>query len=252
MPLTDLPWPTLLATALILFGAYTVYGLTGFGSTIVAMPLLAHLYPLRFAVPMMLVFDICAGLLLGWRNHRLVGWRELLRLLPWLLLGMGLGVTLLVRAPEALLLLLLGGFVFGDAAYSLARRRAPQPVGPGWALPTGLVGGAFSALYGVGGVVYTTYLLRRLPDKNVLRASVGVLILGTAVLRVALFTGTGLYAQAGLLALGFAMLPCALLGYLAGNRLHATLPPQRVVQGVWWLLLAGGLSLLARALAQQA
>ena len=63
--MTDLPWPTLLATALILFGAYTVYGLTGFGSTIVAMPLLAHLYPLRFAVPMMLVFDISAGLLLG-------------------------------------------------------------------------------------------------------------------------------------------------------------------------------------------
>ena len=250
--MTDLPWPTLLATALILFGAYTVYGLTGFGSTIVAMPLLAHLYPLRFAVPMMLVFDISAGLLLGWRNHRLVNWRELLRLLPWLLLGLGLGVTLLVQAPEALLLLLLGGFVFCHAAYSLTRRSAPQPAGPVWALPTGLVGGAFSALYGVGGVIYTSYLLRRLPDKNVLRASVGVLILGTALVRVLLFSSSGLYAQPGLLQLGFTMLPCALLGYLAGNRLHATLPPQRVVQGMWWLLLAGGLSLLLRALAQPA
>ena len=247
--MSDLPWPTLVATALILFGAYTVYGLTGFGSTVVAMPLLAHVYPLRFAVPMMLVFDICAGLLLGWRNHRLVNWRELLRLLPWLLLGMGLGVTLLVNVPEALLLLLLGGFVFAYAAYSLARRSAPQPAGPAWALPTGLVGGAFSALYGVGGVIFTTYLLRRLPDKNVLRASLGMLILGTALVRVALFTGTGLYEQPGLLRLGLTMLPFALLGYLVGTRLHATLPPQRVVQGVWWLLLGGGVSLLVRGLA---
>jgi uncharacterized membrane protein YfcA len=244
----DLSWPSLAGIALTICGAYVVYGLTGFGSTIVAMPLLAHALPLRFAVPMMLVFDIAAGLLLGWKNHQRVNWRELLRLLPWLALGLGTGVALLVQAPERLLLALLGAFVFAYALWSLAGHRAPQPVPTRWAVPTGLVGGVFSALYGVGGVIYTTYLVRRLPDKVVLRASLGMLILGTAVARIALFTGSGLYQQPGLLKLGFSLLPCALLGYALGNHLHARLPAQRVVQAVWWLLLGGGLSLLVRAL----
>jgi uncharacterized membrane protein YfcA len=46
----DFPWPTLLATAFIVLLAYSVYGLTGFGAAIVGIPLLAHFYPLRFAV----------------------------------------------------------------------------------------------------------------------------------------------------------------------------------------------------------
>lgn len=245
----ELPWSTLVAVALTITGAYVVYGLTGFGSTIVAMPLLAHWLPLRFAVPMMLIFDVGAGLLLGWKNHRLVNWRELMRLVPWLLLGMGAGVTMLVNAPERVLLLLLGVFVFGLAGWSLLRHRPPRQASAIWSVPTGLVGGVFSALYGVGGVVYTTYLLRRLADKSVLRASVGTLILGTAIVRLVLFTGTGLYQQTDLLRLGFALLPCALLGYWVGNHLHAKLPVQRVVQAVWWILLVGGLSVWVRALA---
>ncbi len=247
--IVEQPWPTFVASALIIFGAYTVYGLTGFGSTIVAMPLLAHLFPLRFAVPMMLVFDISAGLLLGLKHRRLVNWRELLRLLPWLVAGMFIGLTVLVQASERLLLLLLGSFVLAYASWSLARRSAPLPVATGWAAPAGLVGGAFSALYGTGGVVYTTYLVRRLADKAVLRASLGVLILGTALIRVFLFSSTGLYHQQGLLALAFALLPFALAGYLVGSRLHSTLSPQRVVQMVWWLLIGGGASLLLRAAA---
>ena len=70
--MTELPWTTLAATALIVALAYVVYGLTGFGASIVAIPLLAHIFPLRFAVPMMLLFDLGAGLLLGWRHHRIV------------------------------------------------------------------------------------------------------------------------------------------------------------------------------------
>ncbi len=246
----DLPWPTLIAAALVVTGAYVVYGLTGFGSTIVAMPLLAHLFPLRFAVPMMLVFDIGAGLLLGLKHRRLVNWRELRGLLPWLLLGMAGGLTLLVQASERLLLALLGGFVLAFACWNLASRRPPRPASRVWAVPAGLVGGAFSALFGTGGVVYTTYLLRRLSDKSVLRASLGVLILGTALVRVLLFTGSGLYRQPGLLPLAFMLLPFAVAGYLLGSRLHLRLSPQRVVKLVWWLLVGGGVSLLLRALSQ--
>ena len=94
--------------------------------------------------------------------------------------------------PERWLLLLLGGFVLAyavlESAEPVSRRSAASSR---WALPAGLVGGAFTALYGTGGPVYTIYLARRLADKAVLRASIGVLIFSTALVRLALFTGGG-------------------------------------------------------------
>lgn len=245
----DLPWPTLLSAALIVTLAYTAYGLTGFGSAIVAIPLLAQFFPLRFAVPMMLVFDLLTGLLLALKNRHRLSRAELRRLLPLLAVGMLAGVTLLVRVDERWLLLALGAFVVAYAVWSLANRAVPAPISARWAVPAGLVGGAFTALYGTGGPIYTIYLARRLADKTVLRATIGVLIFCTALIRLVLFTGSGFYRQPGLLPLAFALLPCALVGYLAGSRLHAWMPTRRAVQAVWLLLIVGGSSLFLRALA---
>ena len=92
------------------------------------------------------------------------------------------------------------------------------------------------------------YLARRLPDKTVMRATIGVLIFGTALIRLVLFTGSGFYRQYGLLPLAFALLPCAIAGYLAGSYLHVRMPAKRTIQAVWLLLIAGSASLLWRAL----
>lgn len=247
----DLPWPLLVAAGAIVALGYVVFGLTGFGASIVALPLLAQIFPLRFAVPMMLLFDLGAGLLIGLRNHRLLDRGELLRLLPFLIVGMAAGWTLLVRVDERWLLLGLGAFVTSYAAWSLADRSTPTAVSRRWAAPAGIVGGAFTALYGTGGPIYTIYLARRLADTSVLRATVGVLIFCTAWLRLALFTGGGFYRQPGLLALAATLLPCAALGYLIGSRLHARLPAQRARQAIWLLLVASGASLVVRALAMR-
>lgn len=245
--MTGLPWSTLIAAATIVALAYVVYGLTGFGTSIVAIPFLAHLFPLQFAVPLMLLFDLCAGLLLGLRHYRLVDHRELLRLAPWVLAGMAGGVTLLVHAGERWLLGLLGAFVLTYASWSLLGRAPIRTVSTRWAVPSGVIGGAFTALFGTGGAIYTIYLARRLADKHVLRASIGVLVFCTAVVRLVLFTGSGFYDQPGLLTLALVLMPAAALGFFTGSYMHARMPTQRAVQAVWLLLFVGGLSLLVRA-----
>ena len=243
----NLPVEVIAFAALIVTLAYTVFGLTGFGSSITAMPLLALLFPLRFAVPLMLVFDLCASLLLGIRNRKAVDRREIVRLVPFMLVGMVLGVTLLIRAPERVLLFVLGVFVLVYAAWSLVTHTDPKPIVSGWAAPLGTIGGIFTALFGTGGPIYTIYLARRLSDKAALRATIGSLIFVSGLSRLALFAGTGLYAQANLLTLALLLLPFAFVGVAIGSRLHHRLPTQRVIQAVWIILIAGGASLVWRS-----
>jgi uncharacterized membrane protein YfcA len=167
---------------------------------------------------------------------------------PFVAIGMLLGITALVQVPERWLLGLLGAFVAGYAARSMAGRGRTRPLPPVWAAPAGIVGGAFTALYGTGGPIYTVYLARRLGDATRLRASIAVLIFGTAWARLALFSATGLFAQSSLLRLAITLLPCALVGYFIGSHLHGRLAPAQVSRTVWALLIVSGISLLARAL----
>ncbi len=239
---------TLGFAALIILSAYIVYGLTGFGSSITALPLLVQVVPLRTAVPLMLIFDLCVGLLMGLRNRRVIARGEVKRLLPFMLVGMVLGVTLLVNVPERALMLLLGVFVLAYSAWSLVLRPEVKPISSRWAALYGTCGGVFTALFGTGGPIYTIYLARRLPDKFVLRATISGLIFMAALARLALFTGAGLYGQPQVLPLAVALLPCALLGLYVGNRLHHRLPQHRVVQIVWAILIIGGTGLVWRGL----
>ena len=159
------PIEILLGVGLIVAFAYTVVGLTGFGASMVAMPILVQLLPLRLALPMMLVYDLIGGVAIGVRNRKSVDRRELVRLVPFMLVGVVLGVTVLVKAPERALLLLLGVFVLAFALWSLVARAPGAPIAPAWAAPLGTVGGVFSALFGTGGPIYTIYLARRLQER---------------------------------------------------------------------------------------
>jgi uncharacterized membrane protein YfcA len=114
------------------------------------------------------------------------------------------------------------------------------PARPGWWAASS------ASLFGTGGPIYTLYLARRIDDTGRLRATIGALILGSALVRLALFTGGGFLAQPGLLPLALVLVPCALLGYLIGSRLHARLPQAQVRRAIWLLLLASAAGLLAR------
>ena len=239
---------TLAQLALIIVFGYTVFGLTGFGSSVTAMPLLVLFIPLRMAVPLMLVFDLVSNVLLGLKNRRFIEKREALRLIPFMLAGMAVGVLALVRAPERTLLVVLGLFILAYSAWSLLSRRKPPPLASVWAGPFGVVGGMFTALFGTGGPFYTIFLTSRLDDKRTLRATLSGVLFFSAISRLVLFTGAGLYRQPALPLLAAVLLPFALGGLYLGNRLHQRLPAERIKQAVWVVLIAGGVNLVLRNL----
>ncbi|HEY5020325.1 MAG TPA: sulfite exporter TauE/SafE family protein [Steroidobacteraceae bacterium] len=228
--------------------AYMAYGLAGFGSTVIALPLLTHFFALKFAVPLLMLLDLAAFLLFGARVRKRILYGEIGWLVPFILAGMAAGLTLLVEVAERKLLAVLGAFLLLYAGYSLARRGPPPMLSRAWCAPIGLAGGVFSALFGTGGVLFAIYNAGRIRDKDALRATNAAMIMLSSLLRVVLFGAAGLLTQDGLLATALCLLPAMLAGAWLGNRLHASVPANAVVKAVYALLVISGLSLLARFL----
>jgi uncharacterized membrane protein YfcA len=245
--LPDAPWYVLAALPLVVLAAYTVFGATGFGSSIIAVPALAHAFPLTFAVPLVTALDCAAAANASFRQWRRAEFAEIRRILPTMLLGIAAGTTLLVNLPRAPALLALGVFVAGYGVYALTGPREWRAVRPFWAWPIGLLGGVFSVLFGTGGPIYMVYLSARIGDKTTLRATSSVLVTISVLIRTGVFVATGLLLNAPLLVAAAALLPVMLAGYFLGNRLHFALSRAGVMRLIALLLVGNGALLVVRA-----
>src|SRR3989454_9082 len=185
----------------ILMSAYFIRGITGFGSALIAVPMLALSQPLQFAVPLVLALDFTASLILGGTNPKKANWAEVKILLPFGMLGACVGAYGLLTLPTTPVLLTLGAFTM---FFGFRNIYGLQPVGPlsrAWAIPAGLAGGGAGALFGAGSPPYIMYLTRRLLDKGAVRATFSWLIAIDGGFRLGLFLLAGLRCTAGALLL---------------------------------------------------
>lgn len=248
LPLPDVGWPVLLAVPFIVLAAYTVFGATGFGSSIIAVPTLAHAFPLTFAVPFVTALDGVATLTASSRQWRDASWPEIRRILPFAFVGIALGATVLVSLPRAPALFALGVFVAGYGLWQWLGARRMTKAHPLWAVPIGLAGGVFSVLFGTGGPIYMVYLSARIRDKTPLRATSSVLVTVSVWTRIVVFIATGLLLQAPMLVLAALMVPVMFAGLKLGNRLHHALSAPGVLRLISGVLVANGALLVVRAL----
>ena len=244
LPFTGSEWVLIeLAVAL----AYIVFGVAGFGTALVAGPILILCLPLSKIIPLLVLLDFVAAFGNWLPSRRDVARPELLRLLPCMAVGCTVGVVFLLNLKSDLLLLLMGVFVSAYALYSLAVKVKPAQVAAGWAIPTGVIGGLFGALFGSGGFLYSLYLNARLP-KEAARATQSALISCSTVVRLSLFVLAGVYADGALLWLAVCLLPAMALGLWIGRRLAIKLSREAFVRLVTWLVLASGIALIVRYL----
>src|SRR6516225_4828865 len=163
---------TLILVALVVFVGYTIFGATGFGASPITIPILAHVLPLTFVLSLAALIDFASGLVLGFHTRRQAHTRELLTLVPFTLVGLTLGVTLLVKLPRTATVLALGVFVCVYALYVILRRGPAPRLSRLWAAPAGVLGGIIGALFGMGGPPYVVYITGRIPDPAVQRATI--------------------------------------------------------------------------------
>jgi uncharacterized membrane protein YfcA len=236
---------TLVVLALVIFIGYTVFGATGFGASPITIPVLAHVLPLPFVLALAALLDLASGIALGLHTRRQAATRELVTLVPFTLLGLTLGVTLLVRLPRTATLLALGIFVCAYALYVVLRRGAP-PLSRWWAAPAGILGGVVGALFGMGGPPYVVYITGRIPDPAAQRATISQMVILNVGLRVVAFAAAGLLVSRALWIAVAILLPVAMAGLWAGHRAHVRVRPALMARLIAGALFLTGAALLVR------
>lgn len=236
------------ASAAILLAAYVIRGITGFGSGLIAVPLLALFLPLQFVVPLVLLLDFTASVVIGGLTFKRVKWDEIGVLLPFGVVGVVAGTHLLVNLPRQLMLIALAGFVLVFALRSLLGLRGDRPVSRWWAPPASLTGGTVGALFGTGGPPYVIYLTHRIHHKSDLRATLSALFFTEGLARIASFLVAGLLLTREVWLAYFAALPLVLGGLYLGGRAHVGLSQVQMMRLVGVLLLVSSVSLLFKAM----
>jgi uncharacterized membrane protein YfcA len=233
---------------LVVFCAYLVFGVTGFGASPITIPILAQLLPLTFVLALAGLLDVGSALALAARTRRQADTRELLILVPFTLVGLTLGVTMLVRLPREATLLALGVFVCLYAMYALRRAGTRQRLGRFWAAPAGIAGGVLGALFGMGGPPYVMYIAGRVGQPAAQRATIAQMVILNVGLRVIAFGVAGLLTSRPLWIAVACLLPVAWAGVWAGHRVHLRLAPVAVTRVIAAVLLFSGVILIVRTL----
>ena len=236
------------AMAAILLAAYFIRGITGFGSGLISVPLLALFLPLKFVVPLILLLDFTASIVIGGFNFKRVKWDEVGILIPFGIVGVVLGTSLLVNLPPEPMLIALAGFVFVFAIRNVLNIHGEKPASRGWAIPASLTGGTVGALFGTGGPPYIIYLSHRIRDKSDLRATFSALFFTEGLTRIISFLVAGLLVTTKVWVVYFAALPLILGALYLGGRVHVGLTQVQMTRLVGVLLLVSSVSLLFKAM----
>ncbi len=185
---------TLALASIIIFVAFFIRSLTGFGAALICIPLLALMYDLAFIVPLELLFELAVSLILTPRLLKDIDYRNGISVLTGSLIGIPLGAHGLATIPNDTLKMVLAALVLFFAGYLAITVKRPLHLGisPRWGLVFGLVGGVFGGAFMMSGPLVVLFLAHQIKDKSRLRATI------FGVFFVASFWAAGVFCYQGL------------------------------------------------------
>ncbi|MDP1680936.1 MAG: sulfite exporter TauE/SafE family protein [Burkholderiales bacterium] len=234
-----------LVGAAVIALAYLVRGIAGFGSGLIAIPLLVFILPLTFVVPFVLILDYLASLGVGIKSRREICWKEIFSLLPFSFIGTVVAFFFLRHIDTALLTKALAAFIIAFGLYNLSGHVPKAGAARGWGAWAGLSGGVVHVLFGTGGPFYVTYFKARGLDKAAFRATLSAVFMIDGAGRLIGFGVSG-YFTLGFLYLLAVAIPVMAVFLYAGGHIHTRLSHAAFQRAISMLLISSGVILLFR------
>lgn len=235
----------LMMSSLIIFAAFFIRSLTGFGSALISIPLLALLFDLKFIVPVEAVLEVGLSLLLLKSVYGSIKKSVLVPLIIGTVIGSLAGTYILASLADIWLKRLLGSLIMLFAFYQLFGQgmAQSQPIATYWGGIAGAIGGIFGGIFGTSGPPYVMYLSYQLKRKVELRATLIGLFTFDYGWRVGIFATTGLLTLESF-KLALYLTPALIAGTYLGHRVHVQINEKRFQQMITLVLICSGLLLL--------
>lgn len=242
-----MPEPHILALLMVIvLIAFVAKGATGFGESLVMVPLFLLLLDIKLALPAALVATAAGDVYLIWLHHRDVHWPGVVVVLAAAVAGVVLGTLLLEGVESAILQRCFAVLVLAFALKLFFFHRVSTVVRrphPGWGGLAGFSSGAIDAAFGTGGpplVIYVSYL--GLP-RAAFRATLVLLAISLSASRLVTYSVAGLMTRQVWLLGGLLVAPM-ILGALLGKRLHERVDEGLFRKAIALMLLVIGVRLL--------
>ncbi|MDY0000408.1 MAG: sulfite exporter TauE/SafE family protein [Polyangia bacterium] len=230
----------------IVMAAFVAKGATGFGESLVMVPLFLLLLDMKLALPVALVATVAGDIYLIWQHHRDVHWPGMPVVLVTAVAGVILGTLLLQGLDGAILQKYFAALVIAFALNLFFLNkvsetlRKPHPLLGGLA---GLSSGAIDAAFGTGGpplVMYVSWL--GLP-RAAFRATLVLLAISLCSSRLVTYSLAGLMTRQVWLLGSLLVLPM-ILGALIGRLVHQRVNEALFRKMIALLLVVIGIKLL--------
>jgi uncharacterized membrane protein YfcA len=150
---------TYLLTCLIVFLAGFIQGLSGFGSVLLALPLLAIILDIKTVIPVAALYGLSIALVLLVQLREHLEWRKVWPLLLGAALGVPIGVFFLKKLDRDMIQYTLGIILISYSLYSLFFRTLRSGIGERWGYVFGFLAGCLGGALGASGppvIVYTS------------------------------------------------------------------------------------------------
>ncbi|ELZ5941211.1 MULTISPECIES: sulfite exporter TauE/SafE family protein [Providencia] len=242
----DILSPEMAICFFTLLCAYLVFGMAGFGSALVATPVLAMYLPLNMIVPTLALIDLTAALINLVKDGKNADYHEIKWIIPLMIVGSLIGAAILLKTRPDILILLLGIFVIFYVLNTFFSKKAQPHLSKAFVVPFSLIGGVFSALFGSGGFIYAMYLSSRIADKQRFRITQMTLIGFSTLTRVIIFLVMGVYVNMDIILMALAFSPAMLIGIWVGRHITLKISRDTFLKIINIIILISGVALLYR------
>ena len=227
----ELTLTSILLLGLIVFIAQGLEGITGFGSTVLAVPFLAMILGLEKAIAVSAAHTWLLTIYIVIVSWEKIVWKEFRFIALHVLIGLPIGYLLLKNLDGSFMKAILASFMIGVGFHGLGmtRRNRNQVETSAEAVQKShlmrfilFLGGIIHGAFASGGPFVVIYAAQALKDKTLFRVSMCLLWLCMNTILMVVYSIDGLWGRDSGLAF-YALLitlPFLLVGILAGNYLH--------------------------------
>ena len=229
---------SLLAGCIFLVAGF-VQGLTGFGSALVAIPLLSLILDIKLAVPLCILNGLIITIYLALHLRRHLDRTKILPLVAGSIPGVFAGATLLQRVDAGIIRFCIGLLLISYSLYNLLVRPRPRGLARAWGYAAGFLTGAIGAAFSAGGppaIIYTTLAGW---NKEEIRATLSGFFVTNSIVTALVHALTGVSTPATV-RIFLVTAPFVLVGTVAGSHVTGRINQQAYLRIIYLFLVVTG------------